>query len=220
MEIKTNRIIYFIFIVGLFLVSCEPNRQKLDPVKLCYEFYELNKDANFEGLFNVQILGIREHSELFDDSTLKYNRTPAVIIVNDSISKEYIKLPSFSRNADVRERELRFARCDSSCITYLKNKYNIHSSDSIFEFYIQEIESIYLNHYQIRVPDILPYINIESNGNGNYIEFVLYKNEEKKINYRCYYIKDTISSSNDRMKDYFNSLPKFDEHWCYDVIWE
>jgi hypothetical protein len=215
MEIRVNSIINFVFIIGLFLVSCRSNEQKIDPLKVCSEFYDLNKDVNFSGLLNVQILGIRERSE-FNDSILKYNRIPAVIGINDSISKENIKLPSFSRNADMEERKLFFARCDSSCITYLKNKYNIHSNDSIFEFYIKEIETIYSNYYQIKVPDDLPYTNIELIGRGNFIKFVLYKNEEKKINYRCYYVEDPLFS-NERLKEYFDTLPKFNEHWYYDL---
>lgn len=51
-------------------------------------------------------------------------------------------------------------------------------------------------------------------GNDNYIEFVLYENEEKRIKYSCYFVKDTIFS-NDKQKDYFKKLPRFDEHWCY-----
>ena len=212
---KTSRIIYFIFIGGLFLVSCESNEQKLDPLNLCCEFYELNKDAKFDGLYNVHILGIRERSE-FNDSILKYHRITPIIEIKDFVSDTNILLPSFSRNADRGERHLFFARCNLSCIMYLMNKYNIQSTDRIFDFYVKEIESIYSDYYQIKVPEILPYANIELNGNGNYIKFVLYKNDEKRVKYQCYYVKDTIFS-NDNMKDYFDKLPKFDDHWYYEI---
>lgn len=100
----------------------------------------------------------------------------------------------------------------------LKNKYKINSNDSIFEFYVKEVESIHSDYYQIKIPNSLPYANIELNGRGNYIEFILYKNEEKKIKYSCYYVKDSIFSNN-RLKHYFDILPKFNEHWYYNINW-
>ncbi len=153
---RTVNVRYFIIAISLFLVSCKSSELKLDPFELCSEFYELNKDVNFDGLINVQILGIREHSE-FDKSSGKYNRIPVVIGVNDSISKENIEFPSFSKDANLEEKKLFFARCDSSCIRYLKSKYKIISNDDIFRFYVKEIELIYSDYYQIKVPNELPY---------------------------------------------------------------
>ena len=214
MEVIFKSIIY-LCIIGLSLVSCKFNEQNLNPLELCSEFYSQNKELYFDGLLNVQILSIREYSE-YDNKINKYNRIPIVIGINDSISGSNIKLPAFSRNADTEEQKLFFSRCDSSCIEYLKNKYNLGSNDDIFRFYAKEIESIYSNYYQIKVPEELPYTNIILIGCNTYIEFVLYKNEEKKINYRCYYVKDTIFS-NSRIKEYFDGLPKFDDYWYYDL---
>ena len=211
MEIRVNSIICFV-LMGIFLASCKPNEQKIDAFKLCSEFYELNKDMDFDGLFNVRIFGSRDSSK-FNDSTLKYNRIPAFIGIYDSISKEHINLPSFSRNADRKEKRLFFARCSYSCIVYLENKYKMYS---LFTRYEKEIEFIYSIYYKIKVPRVLPYTNIELIGEGNYIEFVLYKNEEKGIKYSCYYVADTLFS-NDIRKNYINSLPKFDDHWCYEI---
>lgn len=203
------------FIACLLFVSCKPNEKKMNPLTLCSEFYELNKELDFNGLFNVQILGIRDYS-IKSDSTLKYQRVPVVIGINDSISKENLKLPVFSRNAELDEQKLFFARCDSSVITYLKNKYKIASNDTVFRYYIEEVESIYSNYSKIKVPEELPYTNIQLIGHNNYIEFVLYKDKEKKINYRCYFVKDTIFS-NEKLGGYFKELPKFDNNWSYDL---
>lgn len=213
MEIKISNIKYFAFIMCLFFVSCKSNDRKLDPLKLCSEFYELNKDLNFNGLFNMQILGIRDYAA-YNDSTPKYERIPVVIEIHDSISKEYIKLPVFSKNAELEEQKLFFARCDSAHTSYLKSKYKIDSNDDVFKFYIKEIESIYSNYSRIKVPDELAYTNIALLGSDNYIEFILYRNDEKRIRYSCYFVKDTIFS-NDKKKDYFKKLPRFDEHWFY-----
>lgn len=219
---KINRKKLFIILLGIIVafasfISCGSKEKEIDPIALCSEFYELNKHNNFDNLFNLQILGIRDRSR-FNDSILKYEYTPVVIGITEPLTNANIVLPSYMRNADLKEKELFFARCDSSSIAYLKNKYKINSNDSIFEFYVKEVESIYSNYYQIKIPNSLPYTNIELNGRGNYIEFILYKNEEKKIKYSCYYVKDS-SFSNNRLKEYFATLPKIDEHWYYDINW-
>jgi hypothetical protein len=72
MEVRFNSIVCRVFILGLFFVSCKSNEQKLNSFNLCSEFYELNKELNFNGLFNVQILGIRESSEFNAISTLTH----------------------------------------------------------------------------------------------------------------------------------------------------
>lgn len=215
MEMKkcTSITVSLIFIVLFSLFAC--SKKKIDPYKLCKEFYELNKDVNLEGLFYVQILGIREYSE-FDKTIMKYNRIPVAIGIDDSISKQNIKLPVFRNGANAEERKLFFKRCRSSDIEYLKNKYGVESDVDIFDSYIKEVETIYSNYYQLKVPDMLAYTNVEVYGSGNYIEFVLYKNEEKRISYSCYFIRK-YEFSNSRRKAYFDKLPRFDEHWCYDA---
>ena len=200
--------------MGISLASCKSNEQKIDAFKLCSEFYELNKDMDFDGLFNVGILVIRERSE-FNDSTLKYIRIPSAIAIYDTISKEYINLPAFSWNADIKEKKLPFVRCDYSCIAYLDNKYKMQSDDIVFEYYVKEIESIYSKYLKIKVPEVLPYTNIKLDGSGDYITFVLYENEEKGIYYSCYYATDTLFFYH--RKSYFKRLSKFDGHWWYQI---
>ena len=211
---KVKNFAYLLFIMYLFFVSCKIKEQESDPRELCSKFYELNKELKFNGLFNVQILGIRDYSE-YNDNTHKNDRIPLIIGINDSILNENIKLPVFRRNSDMKEQKLFYARCDSSSIAYLKNKYKTNSKGDIFKFYIKEVDSIYSNYYLIKVPDELPYTNIKLVGCNNYIEFVLFEDKEKRIKYSCYFVKDTIFP-NDRIKKHFKELPKFDKHWYYD----
>lgn len=190
----------------------------MDPYELCFEFYELNKNKNLDGLLNLQILTIREKSE-YDEKIHKNIRIPAVIGIDDSVSMENIKLPSFKKNADLQEKKIFFSRLSKEGFNYLQNKYGFSTDSSIlFNFYVEEINSIYSRYNQIKVPNSLPYTNIEVNGLRNYIKFTLYRNEEMRIQYRCYYVKDTLFS-NDRLKEYFKTLPKFDDHWYYDINW-
>lgn len=211
---KVNNVIYFMLIMCELFVSCQSPKKEINPLELCTEFYELNIGLEFNRLLDVQI-GLRGYSE-YNESTRKNDYIPVVIGINDSISNENIKLSAFRRNADLKEQKLFYARCDSSSIAYLKNKYKLNSSDDIFKFYTKEVRSIYSNYYQIKVPDELSYSNIKLVGSNNYIEFILYKDEEKRIKYSCYFVKDSIPS-NDRLKNYFNELPKFDKHWYYKI---
>lgn len=214
---KLSILLLCTILMFFLLIGCDSKKKETEPVMLCSTFYRLNKYNDFKGLFNISILGNRERSE-FNESILKYNRIPVIIEINNSVSKKNIIIPSFSRNADASEKELFFTRCNSSCITYLKKKYKVNSNDSLFWLYVKEINSIYSEYYQIKVPDELPYTNIPIIGSGNYIEFVLYKDEKKKIKYSCYYVKDT-SFSNIRLKEYFSTLPKFDKNWYYSISW-
>jgi hypothetical protein len=173
--------------------------------------------VNFDGLYNLDILGIREYSE-YDKKTNKIHRIPVVIGIQDTIDNVYLLLPIFKNGAEKKEQQIFFSRCQTKDIEYLIRKYKLDSISSVFDAYVKEVESIYAQYDKIKVPDILHSTNIEVNGCGNYIEFVLYKREEEKIKYSCYYVKDTIFS-NDRRKDYFSKLPQFDQHWYYDINW-
>lgn len=106
-KIYFNLIIGTFFISGYFFIACSSNEKKMDPYELCFEFYELNKNKNLDGLLNLLILTIREKSE-YDEKIHKNIRIPAVIGIDDSVSMENIKLPSFKKNADLPEKKYFF----------------------------------------------------------------------------------------------------------------
>ena len=93
----------------------------------------------------------------------------------------------------------------------------IDSFAFVFDFYVKEVNYIYSQYNKIKVPKVLHQTNVAIRGNGNYIEFILYKNEDKKIKYSCYHVRDTVFS-NDNLKNYFKTLPQFDEHWYYKIV--
>ncbi len=88
---------------------------------------------------------------------------------------------------------------------------------NVFDFYAKEINDIYRQYRNIKVPKALHKTNVSIEGRGNYIKFILHKAEEKKLEYSCYYVRDTIFS-NDNLKNYFKTLPQFDEYWYYEIV--
>lgn len=215
MEIKFVYKICFIFVMGVLFVCCNSKKQKIDSLRLCYEFYELNNNLDLNRLLNVQILGIREYTD-YNDSTLKYERIPVVIGINDSISKLNIKLPVFRRNAGLEEQKLFFGRCDSLSISYLKNKYKIISDDELFKCYVKEVNCIYFDYFKVKIPSELPCGNIEIVGDGDYVKFVLYENKEEQINIKCYYVKES-SCLNEAEKKFFKGLIRLGNNWYCDL---
>ncbi|MDR2841335.1 MAG: hypothetical protein LBV75_08805 [Paludibacter sp.] len=213
-HLSTVNIIIYSSVV-LFYLACNAPKSEINPEQLCREFYELNKNTNFDSLCNFQILGIREYSE-YDNKSNKIHRIPILIQIKDTIENVYLVFPVFKKGANEEEKKIFFSRCKTDDVEYLIRKYKLSSRDSVFDSYVKEVETMYAQYDKIKVPDILHTTNIELHGSGNYIEFVLYKSEEEKIKYSCYYVKNTVFA-NDRLSDYFNKLPKFDEHWYYKV---
>lgn len=112
-------LLLWVIVVFPTFISCGSKEKEIEPIALCSEFYELNKYNDFNNLFNLQILGIRDCSK-FNDSILKYEYIPVVIGIIEPLTNANIVLPSYMRNADLKEKELFFARCDSSSIADLK----------------------------------------------------------------------------------------------------
>lgn len=173
-----NVIVSFLFFVALSFFFCTSTKKPaIDPNELCIEFYKLNNSLYLDELLNVSMVGVRDKVE-FNNMTHKYECSPAVIYIFDSIQNKNIMLWSYMRYGHKASTDLQrsmFSRCDSSCIAYLKKKYKTTSDTNVFLSYIQEIETIFFYYNQIKVPDILPYSNIGIVGYNNYIEFILYK---------------------------------------------
>ena len=206
---------YFALIIGLFFISCESNEKKIDPLELCTEFYELNKESNFDDLYYMSIPGARQYSE-YDSENNKITIIPLYVNIKDTIADTFINLPVFKNGADITEQRRFFARCDVTDIEYLIRKYDLDSFANISDFYEKEVESIYSQYSRIKVPKILNQTNVPIRGRGNDIEFILYKNDDKKIKYSCYHVRDTVFSNNN-LKNHFKTLPQFDEHWYYKI---
>ena len=200
---------------SLLCIECNSQEKVIDPKQLCFEFYKLNKEITFGDLYYMVIPGARQYSE-YDSKKNEITIIPVYINIKDTINNTHINLPVFKDGADKTEQERFFARCRVPDIEYLIRKYNLNSFATVSEFYVKEVNSIYSQYNRIKVPKILHQTRIPIEGNGNYIEFILYKNDDKKIKYSCYYVRDTIFS-NDNLKNYFKTLPQFDEHWYYKI---
>lgn len=214
----TNFIHVLIYgMLSFLFITCNSKKEIIDPKQVCFEFYELNKKSNFGDLYYMDIPIIRQYFE-YDSKKNEYTIIPLYVGITDSIHNLYIKLPVFKKGADKTEQNRFFARCTVADIEYLLEKYNSDTTTIIVsDFYVKEVNYIYSQYSKIKVPKILNQTNISIDGRGNYIEFILYKNEDKKTKYSCYYVRDTIFS-NDNKRNYFKTLSQFDEHWYYKIV--
>lgn len=197
------------FSLLLLFSSCSNNRTIKDPVKLCLRFYDLNKNANINPLLNVGLLSLREHS-IYDNQVGKLQRISSYLSLKDTLNGYYANFRVYSHLAFINKNEKKkyFDLCDSLCLVYLKN----HSPENkpLFDSYCQLVDSIFYYYKKIQVPNELPYANIEIDGEGSYVVFILYKHESPYSQYGCYYFKNSCQH-----KEIKENLNKIDENWYY-----
>jgi len=210
----------FVLVLGMFsflCASCDSEDEIIDPRQVCFEFYELNKNLNFENLYYMNIPCVRQYLE-YDSKKNEYVVIPVFVCITDTVNDDsHILLPVFKDGADNTKQHRSFALCNVAAMEYLKRKYDLAPIANVFDFYAKEVNDIYRQYNNIKVPRALHKRNVFIEGRGNYIKFILHKDEEKKIEYSCYYVRDTIFS-NDNLKNYFKTLPQFDEHWYYKIV--
>ena len=204
--------------VLILFFSCK-SKERIDPYQLCLDFYELNKSLEFENLFNIHILGIRETIEYVDTLPTRYDRIQPFFIRHDSVTQSAINIPAFRKESDTDVEMFFFSRLLKEAKDYLNTKYNLTCTDDsihLFEAYRNEVKTIYDNYYKIRVPGELPYNNIEIKSTNHCIQFVLYKNDEKGEMISCYYKRDNVAQDKN-LCNHLNTLPCFDKNWYYEI---
>lgn len=211
---KSILIIYSILISFLF-ISCSSKEKQIKAIDLYHNFYDMNKDNNFERLFSLDILGIRDKVE-FNYTTNKYIYIPSCIGIKDSLDRMLTCLPSFPRNANLDEIRIYYNRIGNSDSIYLLNKYKNEINSTLFNNYILEIKSIYSEYYKIKVPAMLSQENIKTKGYNSFIVFYLYENKDHNLLYRCYYLRDSTSFHNNKIN--LKDMVKINSNWYHDKI--
>ncbi len=214
----------FLFITGfalggicIILISFfTTEKREINPYYLCREFYELNKNNSFESLYNVRIFDLREGILEKDSFNYRFNYFPEYINIYDSCLKKWIVLSTYKPNSSINQKQIIYNKCVPETIESLMRRYNVNDEKDVFDMYVNYIDSIFEEYYRIKTPCIIYYNNIPTFGDKNFIEFVLYKNDKKRIKYKYYYLKDT-TFSNENLKKHFEKLPKFDNNWYYDI---
>lgn len=218
MEIIKKTIVRLLILLCLLCISCSSGTKKfIDAAQLYQDFYEMNKENDFEGLYNLDILGIRDEIK-FNPISNKYILKPSCIGIRDSFGNFEICLPFFSKDANKEEIRASYSRLKRADSIYLINKYKETDSAMLFNNYTNEVKTINSNYEKIKVPNSLPQANIKIRGHINYIVFYLYENKEEQLLYRCYYLKDTTVINKKNNID-FRKKSKIDSNWYHDVIY-
>ena len=198
--------------VVVLLVNCV--QKKMDASRLCMEFYQLNKNKNFDGLFDVAIAKDRVKS-VYNDSLRQNEMFFNWIAVFDSDSGFYVRVPVFRRGADIINKKSVFRSLTPSVRRFLTAKLSVKSDTAaLYDSYVNYIESTYAKYYGIAVPPENNNKNIGIEGNpmvGKFITFDLTKTA------KVYYLADK-SSPNEYWSTHFNKITKIDQNWYYEVV--
>ncbi len=194
----------------VFLSSC--TSKEIDPYVLCREFYQLNKNKNFTGLFDVTI-GVRRVGQVFSDSLNQYELVFNTIEVFDPITQNHKTLPVFKRGTSLAEKDSIFRRIQPDTKNFLMTRLEVSSEVFLFDSYVTFVDTIYKNYYNVVTPKSYSLKNVVLEGHpsgGKFISFPLMEGVD------IYYLEDP-NSLTEYWKTYFGKLDKFDDYWFYEI---
>lgn len=197
----------------LILLSCSGDHTSND--NLPFDFYKLNKDKNFDELFNV-IISTRSMKATLNPKPLSasyYKISYFDSLINDYILFPIVKYP-FNKSAIT----FSFERCDEKCKEFLRRKYNLNTNNEILSKYIELIGRIINEYHQIGVPEYYAYKAVfQVSGNPKLGSFIQFKLNEKTI---CFYLKNNPTIKHKYWKEMFSSIKKIDDNWYYSLSTE
>jgi len=196
----------------LFVSAVNCSQKEMDPKELCEEFYQLNKDRSFDGLFDVSI-GSGRVLSVYDKSANQYDLAFKAISVFDTIQKNYVNLLVFKREASLSEKDSVFEKIEPGVRDFLARKFRVQSED-LFDSYVKYVDNLYMKYDVIKTPEWFNYKDVVVEGNpslGKFITFTL--NEKVKV----YYLADQSSLSQYWSK-HFKEISKINEEWYYEIM--
>jgi hypothetical protein len=202
---------FFIYIASLFILNACQTKNNVNFDSLSREFYELNKEQDFDSLFNLSfVFDSNRTSVKYNIKDNKYDLYHLYVYINDTIL-----FPLYKHNDSEKRKKQHFTYCNKNVIEYLKTKYNYADNNNLYQYYIKEVEYIYRQCAKIKIPKDIPLNNIAFNGYGNIIEFFVYNNNEQTL--LCYYVKDYSQIKNQRLKQKLDTISKFDNNWFWEA---
>ncbi len=211
MEIKKVMILISMLSFIILISSC--TQKQIDNDILCIKFYKLNKDKNFDVLFNVAIGG-RRVTSVYDESSNQYEYIFNTIDIYDYMSDIFFILPLYERDATLTEKDSIFKKVNKEARSYLSKKYKVNSKAELFDSFVKFVENVYIEYDNIETPEGFGFKNVIIEGNprsGKFITFVL--NDQCKV----YYLADNCSLT-EYWQKYFRKLNKLDDKWYYEVV--
>lgn len=196
-------------LIFILMFSC--SQREVDSYQLCKEFYELNKQKDFDGLYDLAI-GVRRTSAEYDESSKQNHLIFNSIEMFDSESNNYITVPVFRRGASLVEQDSIFRDIKPEVKEFLVRK--LDDVDSVlFDSYVEYIGKVYEKYYAITTPAGSSYKNIPVESHprtGKFITFTL--NDRAKV----YYVTDS-STLNEYWSKRFNTLMSLGPNWYCEI---
>ena len=210
---KQKILILIIFLRFFSLYANDSYKTKLDNDKLGFEFYRLNKDINFNILFDVN---------MGDRIWIKYDQNNQFVRVFNGIRVHDVYCALFDSLADIQEQKDCYQnRLLPEAKQMLMTYYNsIINSVDTFYVYKNFVNSFYDEYYKIQMPVFSPCKNalIYTNpSHGRHIQFLLDVKSKKNFFYGLivYYFPDEIILTNEYWANKISSMKRIAPHWYY-----
>jgi hypothetical protein len=204
------RIQIVVLIFAIIAQGCSEKR--VSPLSLCEQFYELNKNQNFEGLFDVGIGGVGRVTNEYDDQRNKYHLKFNLIAVYDTTLGDYFTIRVFRKNASLVEQDSAFQKISPKSKMLLIRKLGV-TDEKLFDSYVFFVNKIHDKYFSIKTPILYSNENVALQGNpslGKFIEFKL------TDNVLVYYVDD-FSSLDSFWSKRFNTLKKLGDGWFCEI---
>lgn len=190
-------------------VNCK--QPQVSQNELCYQFYKLNKDIEFQELYSLNIGG-RYNSE-FDKIANQYNLSFNYVEDYDLKASQFITIPVFFRWSNDVEKKIAFNKCSTEVKEYLKEKFKSVSDSDLFLSYVNYVERILKEYYNIKTPSFYNNKSVATEGNPSLGKFITFKLSDKT---RCFYLRERIGLS-PYWLNFFSKAKKFSDHWYYEI---
>lgn len=198
-----------LLLTSMTMLSC--SHREIDSYQLCKEFYELNKQKSFDGLYDVSI-GVGRTSAEYAESSRQYDLLFNSIAVFDEESKQHITIPVFKRGASLAKQDSIFRNIKPEVKEFLARKLGTIDS-SLFDSYVKYIDDVYQKYYDITTPTDNNYKNVVMESHprtGKFLTFVL--NDKAKV----HYVADS-STLNEYWSKRFQTLRSLGANWYCEI---
>jgi len=203
-----NYNIILLFLIIFWFSSCD--QKEFDEMKLCNEFYQLNKNMNFQNLFGVAIGSNRVNSK-YDKSSNQYRLIFKDIGVYDYETKGYLTLPIFSSDASAAEIDSVYRKIDSKVLRLIVGSDS--SREDAIGVYEMFVRNIMKSYNEIRTPIWFNYENVIVEGNPSVGAFIIFK---LNPNVKVFYLSDSTSLNN-YWYNRFNKFKKINNNWYCEI---
>lgn len=212
MGIESGKILRLgLLLASIITFSCSD--RKIDSYQLCKEFYELNRQKSFDGLYDVSI-GTGRRSFKDAESSKQSDMVFYTIAVFDEESKQHTTIPVFKRGASFAEQESSFRKITPEGKEFLVRKLGTIDS-SLFDSYVKYIDDVYQKYYDITIPTEFNCKNVVMESHpriGKFLTFVL--NDKTKVHY-IHYVDS--SALNEYWPKYFRTLRSLGANWYCEI---